>query len=199
MAAGDMGTREMVGTYPVWVDVEYPESPNRWLILIRWLLAIPHLIIISVLQYVAEVFAFIGVFVILFTGRYPEGLASLVEGWMRWTNNAYAYVLFLDKYPAFSWNDGDYPAVTTRVQRPLEYNRWLPLVKWLLAIPHYIVLAVLQLIGVVAVVWLVLGVLITGRYPQGAFDYIVGVMRWTTRVYAYVFLLVDDYPPFSLK
>ena len=198
MAAGDMAAG-MAAAYPVEFDVEYPESPNRWMILVRWLLAIPHGFIINALQYVAFVFAAIAFFAILFTGRYPKGLADLVESWLRWTNNTYAYVLFLDRYPPFSWNDGDYPAVTTRVERPLEYSRWLPLVKWLLAIPHLIVLTALQFIAFFVGIWLVVGVLVTGQYPQPAFEFLVGVMRWTTRVMAYLFLLVDEYPPFALK
>ena len=199
MAAGGMAAGQPAGAYPVWVDVAYPESPQRWMILIRWVLAIPHLIIISVLENVAFVFAVIAFFAILFTGRYPKGLADLVEGWLRWSNNTYAYMLYLDRYPPFSWDDGDYPAVTTRVERPAEYQRWLPLVKWLLAIPHLIVLFALQFIALFVAIWLVVGVLVTGQYPRPAFDFLVGVMRWGTRVTAYLFLLVDDYPPFSLR
>ena len=199
MAAGGIAAGDLAGAYPVWLDVQYPDAPSRWMILIRWLLAIPHLFIINVLQYVVFVFAAIAFFAVLFTRRYPKGLADLVEGWLRWTNNTYAYVLFLDRYPPFSWNEGDYPAVTTRVERPAEYQRWLPLVKWLLAIPHLIVLAALQFIALFVGIWLVVGVLVTGQYPQPAFELLVGVMRWTTRVMAYLFLLVDEYPPFALK
>jgi hypothetical protein len=199
MAAGGMAAGELAGAYPVEFDVEYPEAPQRWMILIRWLLAIPHLIIVGVLELVAQVFWLIGIFVILFTGRLPGGMAELIEGWLRWTNNAMAYVLFLDRYPPFSMADGEYPGVTTRVSRLEQPHRWLPLVKWLLAIPHYIVLAVLGFVAYFVVIWLVVAVLVTGQYPRPAFDYLVGVGRWTTRVSAYVFLLVDDYPPFSHK
>ena len=163
MAAGSMAAGELAGPYPVWVDVEYPESPNRWMILIRWLLAIPHLIIINVLQNVAFVFAVIAWFAILFTGRYPTGLADLVEGWLRWSNNTYAYALFLDRYPPFSWNDGDYPAVTTQVRRPAEHSRGLLFVKLLLAIPYFVVLYVLQFVAIFVVLWL-----IVGGAPDGA-------------------------------
>ena len=198
MTSSEMAPMPEAG-YPVEFDIEYPESPNRWMILIRWLLAIPHLIITQVLGIVAAVFALIAFFSILFTKKYPPGLAGLVEGWMRWSNNMWAYVLFLDRYPPFSWDDGAYPQVTTRVHMPPEHNRWLPLVKWILAIPHFIVLYALQYIAMVVVLFIIVAVLVTGRYPRGAFNFMVGTMRWYTRVYAYMYLLVDRYPPFSLR
>jgi hypothetical protein len=78
-------------------------------------------------------------------------------------------------------------------------NRWLPLVKWLLAIPHYIVLVVLGLVAILATIVAWFAILFTGTYPRGIFDFVVGVGRWATRVWAYAFLLVTDaYPPFSL-
>ena len=90
--------------------------------------------------------------------------------------------------------DIDYPDVGQNL------SRWLPLVKWLLAIPHYIMLAVLGVIAIVAVVIAWFAILITDRYPRGLFDYVVGVGRWSLRVQAYAFLLVTDrYPPFSLQ
>ena len=103
-----------------------------------------------------------------------------------------------DRYP--STDDGqsvhldfDYPNV------PQDLNRWLPLVKWFLAIPHYIVLIFLYIAAVVVVVISWLAILFTGRYPRGLFDFVEGVIRWHNRVLGYAFLLVTDrYPPFSL-
>src|SRR5919201_888138 len=107
--------------------------------------------------------------------------------------------LLRDEYPSTEDEQGvhlelDYPDVTR------DLNRWLPIVKWLLAIPHYIVLLALFVVALIAIVVAWVAVLITGSYPRGLFDYVVGVARWALRVQAYAFLLITDrYPPFSLS
>ena len=108
----------------------------------------------------------------------------------------------------FGLMDDRYPSTDERQAVTLEYpypdartelNRWLPLVKWLFALPHYIVLAVLYLLAVFVVIVAWFAILFTGRFPRGIFDYLVGVGRWTNRVTAYAFILVtDEYPPFRL-
>jgi hypothetical protein len=137
---------------------------------------------------------------ILFRQKYPRWWFDWNRELLRFTNRVYAYGLLLnDEYP--STDEQQY------VRLELEYpdareglNRWLPLVKWLLAIPHYLVLLVLYIgvfFGVIAA-WF--AILFTGRYPRGLFEYVVGVMRWGNRVAAYAFLLVtDEYPPFRLS
>ena len=185
--------------YPLRYDVEYPENLSRWLIFVKWLLAIPHFLILYALMGVAYVILFIAFFAILFTRRFPRGLFDFVVNIYRWNANVSAYVgLLRDEYPPFSWEAGKYP-VTYEVDYPEQLNRWLPLVKWLLALPHYIVLMLLLIVAVL--LWIVawFAILFTGRFPQGIFNFIVGVTRWTYRVNAYVYLLRDDYPPFSLK
>ena len=184
--------------YPVTFDVPYPESPNRWLILIRWLLAIPHYIVLYLLGILAWVVWIISFFTILFARSYPDSLYRFMVGVHRWNANVGAYVLFHDRYPPFSMGESDYEGVTFAVEKP-DFNRWLVLIKWLLVIPHVIVLNILVLIAMVAVIPLVLGVLFTGRYPRGLFDFLVGVGRWIARVNAYYSFLVDRYPPFSLR
>lgn len=186
--------------YPVRFEVQYPDQPRRWMVLVRWLLAIPQCFVSSTLADLASLLAFFAVFVILFTKRYPEGLFRLIVGCERWQFNVMAYVLFHDgQYPPFSFDDGAYPRLTFQVDRQTEYNRWLPLVKWLLAIPHLVVLVVLAAVAVFAYVGILVGVLVTGRYPRGLFDYVVGVGRWGARVTSYLHLLTDRYPPFSLR
>ena len=184
--------------YPVTFDVAYPESPNRWLILIRWLLAIPHYIVLSLLSILAGVVWVISFFTILFARTYPDSLYSFMVGVHRWNANLGAYILFHDRYPPFSMGESDYEGVTFAVERP-DFNRWLVLIKWLLMIPHAIVLYFLSIIAMVAAIALVLAVLFTGRYPRGLFDFLVGVGRWNARVNAYATFLVDRYPPFSLR
>ncbi|MBX7111456.1 MAG: DUF4389 domain-containing protein [Dehalococcoidia bacterium] len=185
--------------YPVHLQVQYPEGGKRWMILVRWLLAIPHLAIIYVFNNVSNVITLIALFAILFTRKYPEGLFKLQLGIQRWSQNVWAYVLFHDQYPPFSFEDGEYPPVRYTVERQEQYARFMPLIKWLLAIPHYLVLIFLIVGAAFAYLWTWVVVLATGRYPQGPFNYLVGVQRWGARVSAYVGLMVDQYPPFSLK
>ena len=184
--------------YPVAFDVAYPESPNRWLILVRWLLALPHYLVLSLLGILASLVWVVSFFTILIARGYPDALYRFMVGVSRWSVNVTAYVLFLDRYPPFSMEEGAYEGVTFAVERP-DFNRWLVLVKWLLVIPHAIVLGVLAVIAQVAVVPLALGVLVLGRYPRPLFDFLVGVGRWNARVNAYMTFLVDRYPPFSLR
>jgi len=186
--------------YPVRYDVEYPEELSRWLIFVKWLLAIPHFIILYALGIASFVVGVIALFAILFTKRYPRGLFDFVVNVNRWSANVDAYVGFLrDEYPPFSLEPGQY-AVTYEVDYPEELNRWLPLIKWwLLAIPHYIVLLFL---GIAALfVWVIafFAILFTKRYPRGLFDFTVGYTRWEYRVNAYAGLLTDEYPPFTLQ
>lgn len=185
--------------YPLQLEIAYPEGENRFMILVRWLLAIPHLIIVQLLGYAAGVLLIIAFFAILFTRKYPEGMFRFSAGIQRWTQNAYAYILFHNRYPPFSWDEGQYPPVQYTIERREQYNRWLPLIKWLLVIPHLIVLFFLGIVAFLAWVFTFFAVLITGRYPRGAFDFIVGTARWNARAMAYFMLMVDEYPPFSMK
>ena len=136
---------------------------------------------------------------ILFRQRYPRWWFDWNRELLRFSNRVGAYVLLLDdRYPSteepqYVHLELDYPDAAR------ELNRWLPLVKWILAIPHYVVLLVLDVGVFFAVVGAWFAILFTGRYPRGLFDFVVGVMRWHNRVYAYAFVLVTDrYPPFRL-
>ncbi len=185
--------------YPLRYEVEYPEEMSRWLIFVKWLLAIPHFIILYALSTAINVVTLIAFFAILFTKRYPRGLFDFVVNVNRWSANVMAYLmLFRDEYPPFSWEPGEY-AVTYEMDYTQELNRWLPLVKWLLAIPHLIVLGLLFIGALVALIIAWFAILFTGRFPRGMFDFVVGVHRWYYRVNAYIYLLCDEYPPFSLR
>ena len=186
--------------YPLRFDIEYPEQLSRWLIFVKWLLPIPHFLILYALSAVANVITFIAFFAILFTGRYPRGLFDFVVNIYRWQENVFAYyALFRDEYPPFSWEAGKYP-VTFEVDYPESLSRWMIFVKWLLAIPHIIVLLFLYIVALVVWVIVWFAILFTGRFPRGLFDFLVGVSRWRLRVNPYALLLLrDDYPPFSLR
>lgn len=186
------------GAYPLRFDVQYPEKLSRWLIFGKWILAIPHLLIISVLGNLQGVITIIAFFAILFTKKFPRALFDLYVNISRWMTNVGAYVsLQRDEYPPFGWEPGRYP-VTYEVDYPQELSRWMIFVKWLLAIPHFVVLGFLYVAAffVVIVAWF--AILFTERYPRGLFDFSIGVTRRGFRVVAYAFLMRDEYPPFRL-
>jgi len=139
------------------------------------------------------------VLMILFRQKYPRWWFDWNLQLLRFSNRVTAYLGLLDdRYPSTD----EEQAVHLDLPYPdaLQLNRWLPLVKWLLAIPHYIVLFFLVIGAVVAVIIAWFGILFTGRYPRGLFDYVVGVIRWSNRVTGYAIVLVtDQYPPFSLE
>lgn len=177
-------------------DVEYPESLSRWLIFVKWLLAIPHLIVLAILGIGVAIVSVIAWFAILITGKYPEGMWNFVLGTLRWSARVQAYIMLQrDEYPPFGF-DGEYP-VHLDLQYPTQLNRWMVLIKWLLAIPHYIALYVLQIIAQVITIIAWFAILFTGKYPRSMFDFIVGYSRWNARVSSYTLLMTDDYPPFS--
>jgi len=195
LTTGPIPTEEW--PYPLRFDVEYPESLSRLSTAFRLILAIPQLLIVYALGTVVGLVTFISWFAILFTKRYPKGLFDLVVSFNRWSANVYAYIALLrDEYPPFSTDPGRY-AVVYDVAYPETLNRWLIFVKWLLVVPHQIVLGVLGLLAGVfgMIAWF--AILFTGRFPRGLFDYIAGLLRWYLRVSAYSGLLTDKFPPYS--
>ena len=197
MAEGAEATPSM--SYPLTFEVRYPEELSRWLIFVKWLLVIPHLIVLYGLGVAANLITLIAWFVILFTKRYPPELFSFVVSINRWGANVTAYTFLLtDDYPPFSWDAGEYP-LTYDVEYPEELSRWLIFVKWILAIPHIIVLAFLFIGALLALIAAWFAILFTKQFPESLFDFLVGVLRWQYRVSAYTNLLRDDYPPFTLE
>src|SRR5688572_2801148 len=166
-------------------DVPYPERLSRLLIFVKWLLIIPHVIVLYLLYFAFSITTFVSWFAILITGRYPGGLWDFAMMTLRWYANLGVYVgLMRDEYPPFSGNDGDYP-VRFQMAYPERLSRGLIFVKWLLVIPHLIVLSILGIayLAVWVVAWW--AILITGNYPRGLFDFAVGFSRWSYRVMAY--------------
>jgi hypothetical protein len=190
--------------YPIDFQHPYPaEGIARWRPFFHGFLLIPHMF--------ALLFVFIGVFftwiaawwVILFTGKYPPGIFNFHAGALRWANRLTSYSYFMnEKYPPFSMGEEpDYPA-QTRIEYPPEGKiaRWRVLVHGIMAIPHFIVLSFLG-IGVGVVVFVAFfAVLFTRKWPEGLFKFVVGVIRWQTRVSAYGYLwMTEQYPPFQLE
>ena len=206
--------------YPARLEIDYVEQHDRVKTLFRVVLIIPIAIVYGILTAGASQVAyekgsetvsttgggiasglfFATLLMILFRQRYPRWWFDFARELARFGARVGAYfVLLTDEYPSTVEEQSvhleiDYP----EVERDL--NRWLPLVKWLLAIPHFLVLVVLSVAAFFAVVVAWFAILFTGRYPRGLFDFVVGVGRWWLRVQAYAFLLVTDrYPPFSLQ
>jgi len=179
------------------LGVEYPDRLSRFLIFVKWLLAIPHFIVLGLLAVAVGIVTFVAWFAILITGRYPEGLWRFTLGYYAWSNRVNAYVgLMRDEYPPFSF-EGAYPAWLS-LQYPTRLSRLMIFIKWLLIIPHTIVLYFVGIAASVVALIAWFAILFTGKYPEGLFRFYEGYMRWSNRANAYVMLLTDDYPPFTL-
>jgi hypothetical protein len=191
--------------YPLTFSVDYPDRElNRVTTGFRIILAIPLILLLALFAQghpaSAGLLLFLPVLALLvLRHKYPRWWFDFNLQITRLEARIYSYVFLLrDEYPSVD----DEQAVHVEIVQPdaeNELNRWLPLVKWILAIPHYIVLAFLYIAVFVVVIIAWFAILFTGRYPEGMFDFVVGVIRWSLRVTAYAFLLVTDrYPPFSL-
>jgi hypothetical protein len=188
----------------VTVDFNGPLEIARWRPLVQWLLAIPQLLVSQVLMMLRGVLQFVAFFCVLFTKQIPESIFNAIVMTFRYQWRVTTYLLFMrETYPPFSFetsadDDGIDPAVLS-VQRPGELSRFMPLVKWFLALPHYVALVVLVIGFLFAWLASFFIVIFTGRYPEGIRRYAIGLSRWGYRVMAYVGFLRDEYPPFSLQ
>ena len=207
--------------YPVKMEAELDPGLSRWIWLVKWLLAIPHFIVLSFLWIGFVLATMVAFFSIAFTGRYPRSIFEFNVGVMRWTWRV-SYYSFgangTDRYPPFTLAEvRDYPT-HLEIVYPERLSRGLVLVKWwLLAIPHYIIVGIFvgggswvawnvrgsdraiygNLLGLLVLVAVVI-LAVTGTYPRSLFDLILGMNRWVLRVAAYAGLMTDQYPPFRL-
>ncbi len=207
--------------YPARLDVEYPPELDRVTSFFRLLWAIPIVIVAVALSatgsytYVNQAgetvtestggiaggLFFATLLMIVFRQKYPRWWFDFARELTRFSARVWTYLfLMTDIYPSTTEEQSVHLEVDYPEDVPKDLNRWLPLVKWLLAIPHYVALAFLAIGAVIAWIIAWFAILFTGRYPQGLFEYVVGVGRWALRVYAYAFLLItDEYPPFTLR
>jgi Domain of unknown function (DUF4389) len=204
----------MVTSYPVTFDVDYPARPlDRLTTAFRIFVAIPILIVLGALgtetidannkamtdMTIGGGLVFLPlVLMILFRQKYPRWWFDWNLNLLRFSNRVSAYIALLDdRYPSTDEEQAvhlDFPYPDAQ-----QLNRWLPLIKWLLALPHYFVLIFLGVGALAAVILAWFAILFTGTYPRGLFDFVVGVLRWVNRVNGYAFALVTDvYPPFRL-
>ncbi len=216
-----MAVATFASSYPVDIEVDPITEPrNKLTVAFRIILAIPHALLVGgfislgavlstqnelgglfntgVLGVVAAVSALIVWFAILFANQHPEGLRNLSLMYMRWRVRVMAYsALMRDEYPPFGDSD-DYPARLHITPAEFPRDKLSVGLRLIYGIPHFIILIFLQFAWAVTSVIAWFAILINGQYPQGLYNFGMGVFRWSTRVEAYTLLLVDDYPPFSL-
>lgn len=191
-------TESTASTYPARLSIDYPDRDlDRVSTFFRIIYVVPIIIVLALLS---EVLFLACMVMIVFRQKYPRWWFDWNLGLTRFSTRVASYLaLMTDNYPSTDEEQNvhlelDYPDVER------DLNRWLPLVKWFLAIPHLIVLVVLGIGAVFAVIGAGFAILFTGRYPRAIFDFIEGLLRWALRVEAYAFLLVtDEYPRFSLE
>jgi hypothetical protein len=196
-ASGGSGPR-----YPVTLDLARDLHVARWRPLVNWLLAIPQWIVLYFLGIATFVLWVISFFVILFTKRNPfVGFQAMVLRY-QWRVQSFTYFM-RDEYPPFEFEtmalDPTTDQARVSVVEPGEMSRWMVLVKWLLVIPHLIVLTFIAIGAFFVLIVAFFAVIFTGRWPEGMRNFVVGYARWSTRVSAYFYFLTDEYPPFSLQ
>ena len=221
-AAASTGEAAELGPYPVRLEGELDPDLSRWQWLFKWLLVIPHVVVLAFLWAAFVLLTIVAWFAIIFSGRYPRSIFDFNVGVLRWSWRVgfYSYsALGTDQYPPFTLAETDYPAHFD-VAYPERLSRGLALVKtWLLAIPHYLIVGLFTsglvwwtteigdsnqageagagLIGILVFISAII-LLFSGSYPRGLFDLVMGLNRWVFRVIAYAALMRDEYPPFRL-
>ncbi|MEU1199512.1 DUF4389 domain-containing protein [Streptomyces sp. NPDC005813] len=205
-------------THPLRVEATLDPRLTRWMWLVKWLLALPHYVVLFFLQIAFLLVSVVAFFSILITGRYPRALFDFNVGVIRWKTRVDYYasvVLGTDEYPPFTLKDVPGYPVHVDLAYPARLSRGLVLVKWLLVIPQFLVIAALAgsgwttyrylqdtplssgIVGLLSLIAVVI-LAFTGTYPRGLFDLLMGLVRWVLRVLVYVFLMTDEYPPFRL-
>ncbi len=191
----------MTGTYPVDIEVDPPTKQSRLTVFFRGLMLIPHAFALAFIGIGVAVVTWLAFFAILITGKFPKGWLNFVVGYLHWSTraNGYGYLL-TGQYPAFaSGPDNSYP-VRLLIEPQYEgRSRLTVFFRMFMLIPHIVAIYVIQLVA--GVVYLVawFAALFTGQVPDGMHNFLTGTLRWTTRITAYAYYVIDDYPPFSMN
>jgi hypothetical protein len=180
------------------LDIDHQEEYARFMPLVKWLLAIPHYLVLILLAIGAFFAVVISWFAVVFTRRYPRGLFDYVVGFYRWAVRVNAYVfLLVDPYPPFTLQDDPAYPVRFEVDYPEQgVDRWRPLIAWLLAIPYLIVAGLLVYLAEILVFFAFFTILFAKRFPEGMFKIVLIAFRWQARGNAYAYWMTTRYPPF---
>ena len=191
----------MNASYPVQLEIDPAVPQNRLTVLLRNILLIPHWIVLYFLGIVQNVVALLSWIVVVITGRFPAGLLGLSTGLLRWDMRVTAYLLFLTgTYPPFSLGEEpDYPVRLVVAEQTTGRNRLTALIRAILVIPHAIALTIVGILVLIAGIAAWLSGIVLGRIPDGLHAFLAGHTVWTARASAYYYLLVDEYPPFSMS
>jgi Domain of unknown function (DUF4389) len=183
--------------YPVHLEIDHQDDYSRFMPLIKWLLVIPHYLVLLVLGIGALFVVIASFFAVLFTGRYPKGMFDYMVGVHRWALRVVAYTdLMVDPYPPFTLADDPSYPVQFDIDYPEHVNRWRPLLHWLLIIPFAIVAYLVYTLGRILVFFAFFTILFTRTYPEGMFNIVRISLRWLARASAYENWMVTRYPPF---
>jgi hypothetical protein len=182
------------------LDIDRQEEYSRFMPLIKWLLAIPHLFVLVFIAIGAAFVVIYAFFAVIITGSFPRGAFDFLVGAYRWGTRVNAYLLLtVDPYPAFSLqHDPDYPA-RLELDYPERVERWRPLVAWLLIIPYAIVASLINFVAGFAVIFAFFAILFTKRYPEALFDIVLIAVRWNARTVAYSHFALTKYPEFAWR
>lgn len=184
--------------YPVLVEADRQEEYVRFLPLVKWLLLIPHYVVLFFLGIGAAVVAFLAFFATLFTGRYPQGMWDYMVNVQRWALRVSGYLLLItDQYPPFSLNEEAGDSVRLKAVYPEHVSRWRPLFAWLLIIPYLIVASLIGVLGQICSIFACFTIIFTKKIPEDLFGVIRIAFNWQFRANFYAYWMSTEYPPFS--
>lgn len=191
------GAATVTSGYPVTVTGREPNEYARLLPLVKWLLLVPHYVVLFFLGIGAGLVAFIAFFATIFTGRYPRPLWSFMVGFQRWALRVLAYLLLMtDRYPAFSLSAQADDDVRLDAAYPERVERWRPLLAWLLVIPYAIVASLVFTVAQICSIIAFFTIIFTRRMPDGIYPIMRAGLNWQTRATFYMYWLSTEYPPF---
>lgn len=184
--------------YPVQVEADLLPEYSRFMPLIKWLLLIPHYVVLVFLGIGAMFVAFLAFFATLFTGKYPEGMWNYMVGVHRWALRVIGYhMLISDQYPPFTLEETPEDTVRLHAVYPEQVDRWRPLVAWLLILPYMIVASLIGTVGYICSFLAFFTILFTKKVPDGLFDVIRISFVWQIRAVFYSYWMSTEYPPFE--